>query len=250
MKCTPFRISYLAALSITESTKKIDAFTIGYLYDADNSKNIEEISRSPFTKEISNQFALGYRSGAAWFELIIHNESEADQFILNFTEPFWTTLDLYDYKDKLWRVSKNGLKVPISDRNIQDSMPSFSIYIKPGQTKTYYVRGTTVSSHMGEFQLFTEREYYRPSRTSIAEAYNLYSSVLVFIMLLTGFLFFVMHERIYLYYIGYVLSFIVWINVQNEHYLYLGIPGWSDALHAIGTLVVFFLYSLPMSCLT
>jgi len=231
----------LAALNITESSKKFDTFTIGYLYDADNSKNIAEVSRSPFTKEISNQFALGYRSGAAWFEIIIHNKSKTEQFILNFTEPFWTTLDLYEYNGKHWHVSKNGLKVPVSDRNIQDSMPSYSIHIKSGQTKTYYVRGTTVSSHIGEFQLFTEHEYYRPSRTSIAEAYKLYSSVLIFIMLLTGFLFFVIRERIYLYYIGYVLSFITWINVHNGQYLYIGIPGWTDALHAIGTLVVFFL---------
>ncbi|MCU7940124.1 MAG: diguanylate cyclase [gamma proteobacterium symbiont of Bathyaustriella thionipta] len=231
----------LAAVTITESTSKIDDFTMGYLYDADSIKNIEAISQSTFTEEISSQFALGYRTGAAWFKLTLHNESDEGQFILSFTEPFWTTLDLYDFNDNHWQVSKNGLKVPLNERNIEEAMPTFSIDIRPGQTKDFYVRGTTVSSHIGEFQLFSPKEYYRISRTTISKTYNLYSGVLLFIMLLTGFLFFVMRERIYLYYISYVLSFLIWVNVQNGHYLYMGIPGWNDALHAIGTLVVFFL---------
>ena len=230
-----------ATVTITDSANKFDQYSIGYLYDADQSKTIDEISQTTFTQQIPNQFALGYHSGAAWFKLTVQNNSQEEYFILNLTEPFWTTFDLFEHKDNQWQVRKNGLDISLADREIKNAMPTFSIQVKSGQSKTIYIRGTTVSSFIGAIQIFTQNEYYRPGRMSIAKTYNTYSGVLIFIMLLTGFLYFVMHERIYLYYIGYVLSFIVWINVQNGNYLYAGIPGWIHALHAIGALVVFFL---------
>jgi len=230
-----------ASLYITDTSKKFSNFTIEYLYDENNSMTIEDIAQTPFHQEIPNQFALGYRSGAAWFKITMHNQSHGNQFILYFTEPFWTTLDLYAHKDKQWITYKNGLEAPLNTRNIQDANPSFPIKISPGHTATYYVRGTTVSSHIGEFQLFTQKEFYKPGRIEITDLFNIYSGILFFIMLLTSMLFFIMHERIYLYYNAYVLSYIIWISIHSGSYLYTGIPGWSDALHAIGTLVVFFL---------
>lgn len=230
-----------ASLTITGDSNNMSDFSIEYLYDEDNSKTIEEIARTPFAQEIPSQFALGYRSGSAWFKITLHNQGANDRFVLYFTEPFWTTLDLYSYEDGQWRVYKNGLAAPLQTRDIYDANPSFPLQIAPQHTVTYYVRGTTVSSHIGEFQLYLEKEFYRAGRVKITDAFNIYSGVLFFTMLLTGLLYFTMRERLYLYYTAYVMSFIIWISTQSGIYLYMGIPGWHNALHAIGTLLVFFL---------
>lgn len=224
-----------------ESANKLDRFTIEYLYDENGSQGIEQIAKEPFAREISNQFALGYKEGVAWFKIAIKNNSAESRFVLYFTEPFWSSLDLYAYQDKQWRQHKNGLAVPVNARDIRDANPAFPVNIPPGKTAIFYVRGETVSSHIGEFQLFTHDEFFKPSRISITDAYILYSGVLFFVMLFVGFLYFKMREVIYLYYIGYVSSFVAWIAVQSGFYLYAGIPGWNEGLHAVGTLLVAFL---------
>ncbi|MDH5710651.1 MAG: sensor domain-containing diguanylate cyclase [Gammaproteobacteria bacterium] len=230
-----------ASLTITGAVNKFSDFSIEYLYDKNNSMTIEEIDRITFGQEISSQFALGYRPGTAWFKITLLNQSENDRFVLYFTEPFWTELDLYRYEDGQWHVYKNGLAAPLQARDIQDANPSFPLQIASGQTITYYVRGTTVSSHIGEFQLYTEKEFYRVGRIKITDAFNSYSGILFFTMLLTGLLYFTMRQRLYLYYTAYVLSFLVWISTQSGVYIYLGAPGWKNALHAIGALMTLFM---------
>lgn len=229
-----------ASLTITESSKKINSFNIEYLYDSNESMSIDDVANESF-EVIPNQFALGYRDGAAWFKVTIINKSSKNNFVLAFTEPFWSELDLYEYKDDKWQVQKNGLRTPMNERRIVNVSPSYSINLSPLTTTTYYLRGKSASSHIGEFHLFTAAEFFRAGRITIIDIYNVYTGALLFIMLLVGFLYFTVRERVYIYYILYVMSFIIWISVQNGFYLNIGIPGWKDALHAIGTLVVLFL---------
>ena len=230
-----------SSVLITETSRKIDDFSIQYLYDKENFHTINSITEATFTDEISNQFSLGYKSGAAWFKIVIHNQSPNQRFILQFTEAFWTTLDLYEFNNGKWYIYKNGLHVPLNERAIQNAVPSFPLMIDSQNSATYYVRGSTVSSHIGEFSLYTYEEFYRPARTTTSDFFNIYSGILFFTMLLTGLLYFVMHERLYLYYSAYVFTYIVWVSVQTGSYLYLGIPGWSNALHAIGALFMTFM---------
>ncbi|MDH3343547.1 MAG: sensor domain-containing diguanylate cyclase, partial [Gammaproteobacteria bacterium] len=230
-----------AVLDVTDASKVNSDFIIEYLYDENSSMTIEEVDGTVFSQELSNQFAQGYRSGAAWFKINIRNQSRNQQFVLYFTEPFWTTLDLYVNEADQWIVYKNGLAVPLTARNIQDANPAFPLQLSTGQSATYYVRGTTVSSHIGEFKLYAQQEFYSLARFNITRAFNIYSGILFFIMLLTGLLYFTMRQNLYLYYTAYVLSFIVWISVQSGSYLYLGIPAWVNALHAIGAIMVVFM---------
>jgi len=229
-----------AAVTVTDSSKKIDDFSIGYFYDDTASMEIDDVTSQAF-KEIPSRFAFGYRDGNAWFKITITNSSGNDKFVLSFSEAFWIKLDLYSHQEGQWVVQENGLDIPVSERRIQAVTPAYSIIIPPHETKTFFMKGVTVSSHIGEFTLFTEKEFYRPGRFTLVDYFNIYSGVLLFIMLLVGFLYFTVRERVYVYYICYVLSFVIWTSVQTGTYLGLGIPGWGDALHAVGTLVVGFL---------
>ena len=238
-----FLISCTAQSSalITDTSKKLDNFSIQYLYDKDNSHTINSIINTSFSDEISNQFSLGYRSGAAWFKIIIYNQSSNHRFVLQFTEPFWSTFDLYEFSDDKWHILKNGLLTPLNKRTIENATPSFPLTIKSQKTATYYIRGSTVSSHIGEFNLYTYEEFYRPARTTSSDLFNIYSGILFFTMLLTGLLYFVMQENLYLYYSAYVFTYIIWVSTQTGSYMHLGIPGWNNALHVIGALFMTFM---------
>ena len=226
--------------SINVSSKQTVPDSIEYFYDEAGNLTIEDVLLQNF-KEITNPFSAGYRTGAAWFKLEFNNDSEYANFVLYQSEPFWTSFDLYRLIDGEWDIDKNGLDIPLESRSLYSPSPAFKLDIPQHSKLTVYVRGVTVSSHIGEFKLIEEGEFLRPGRLNLLDAYNIYSGVLFFIMILTTLLYSVMREKLYLLYAAYVFSFINWISTQNGSYLLLGIPGWQDALHAIGALTVFFL---------
>jgi len=236
-----FADNFSESIVLTNDTQKIDQFTLSYLYDEDSQLTINDVSQTDFKQIIPNQFGLGYRDGAAWFKLTIDNKSQFTAFVLFFSESFWKRFDLYEYKNNRWVKTENGLSVPLDKRSVREVSPAFSLYIPVNQTKTYYLHGQTMASHIGELILFTKQEFFRLDRFKITTLYTLYFGVLTIIFLLNTFLFVAMRERLYAYYIAYVISFIAFVGMQSGLYLIPGFSGWNEGLHTIGTLVVLFM---------
>jgi len=236
-----FSLNLLYATPLTNTSNKLENFTISFLNDEYSLLSINDVSTTDFTQEIPSQFALGYNTGTAWFKITLSNQSKNNDFILYFTEPFWTNLDLYTQENGHWVQTKNGLAINLKDRSIKDLNPSFALHLNEGETKTYYIKGETVSSFIGEFQVYTKEAFYQPHRISLTDFYLFYSGIMLFILLLVSFLFSIIRDRIYIYYIAYVFSFIVWISTVASTYLLVGLPAWYEGLHATGTLVVLFL---------
>ncbi len=230
-----------ASIVITDEQKRYTHFSLAYLYDESNTLTIENIAKTNFTHTIPNQFALGYKDGTAWFKLIITNQSKNSDFILYFTEPFWSDFDLFEPTNQGWKQHQNGLINPLKKREIEDNSPAFFLNIKYGESKTYFIKGRTINSHIGAFKLYTEHEFFRPSRFTLNTFYLFYSGVLFIIILLNIFLYFEMKERLYGYYIGYVSSFIVFISMFSGSYLSFGLNGWPEGLHTLGTPVMAFM---------
>jgi len=93
---------------------------------------INDIENTDFTDVIPSQFSQGYYSGAAWFKINITNHSDNENFVLYFTEPFWSTLDLYTQNSCSWDVQKNGLNISLKERIIQDNSPAYKLYLFSG----------------------------------------------------------------------------------------------------------------------
>lgn len=229
------------SIVITDDTKITSDFSLFYLYDENSVLTIKEIADTNFTQTIPSQFALGYKEGTAWFKLTIENRSKNNNFILYFTEPFWADFDLFEPTQKGWIERHNGLLDSFHKRNIEDTCPAFLLKLKTGESKTYYIKGHTINSQIGAFRLYTEKEFYRPSRLTLNTFYLFYSGVLFIIVILNFFLLVEMKERIYAYYIGYVSSFIVFISMFSGLYLSFGFSGWNEGLHTIGTVVMAFM---------
>ena len=230
-----------ATVTLADDIESYDDFTIHYLYDEGSSLSIDEIEKSDFTTAISNQFSQGYYAGAAWFKIELLNQSSNKEFILYFTEPFWTKLDLYSKENGTWNIQKNALSIPLSERSVQSFNPAYKIKLNPGESRTYYLRGTTVSGHIGEFKILTNDAFYAPSRLNITDIYIIYAVILFVIILLNIYNFIIIRHRVFAYYIAYILSFIVFIAMKSGFYLAFDIPGWSEGLHVVGTIVVMFL---------
>ena len=236
MSCSSF-----AADVVDENSDKFRNYSIEYFYDASKKMQIEDVAGKSFFKKIPSQFALGYKDGNAWFKINISNKSNSDELVLTLSEVFWTTFDAYEKDNGAWLVQKNGLKTPIDERSIKNPYPSFLIKIKPLASKVIYIKGNSVSSHIGNISLFTKDEYYKNKNITINEVYNIYVVLLMIILILISYMYFKVRERVYIFYLAYIMSFAFWISVQSGLYLSFGITGWKDALHVIGASLVFFL---------
>ncbi len=231
----------MASIIITDSNKAMTDFSVDYFYDESNKLQVEDVIDLEFKQEIPSQFTLGYHDGTSWFRVKIENRSLKEEFVLYFTEPFWADFDLYEPVEGGFIKQCNGLLHPLEDRSINDLSPAFNINIGTGMSKTYFIKGKTLNGHIGAFRLYDHEEYYRPSRFNLNMFYQFYSGIFFIIIILNAFLLIEMRERIYVFYIGYVSSFIVFISMFSGSYLAFGIPGWDEGLHTVGALVLAFL---------
>ncbi len=229
-----------ANIIITDQ-KSYQDFQVHYIYDSDSELTINDVVNKNFTQTLSSQFSLGYRGGTIWFKITLENRGDSSDFVLFFTEPFWEVFDLYRQTPHGWVADKNGLYTPLKEKSIEDAAPAFPLHIKPDHLQTYYIKAKTVNGIIGAFKLFTEKEFFRPSRLDLNTFYLFYSGVLFIIIILNIFLWIEMKERIYAYYIGYVSSFILFVSMFSGNYLYLGLPSWNQGLHTVGTIVLAFM---------
>ena len=230
-----------ANLLLQEGGKKYENFSIEYLYDINSSLSIEDIERMNFPQKIPNQFTKGYKSGTAWFKIEIVNNTNNQDFVLYFTEPFWSTLDLYTKENKSWNIQKNALNVLLKDRLIQDNNPAYPLKLQTNKKTILYLKGTTVAAHIGEFQLYTQAEFYRPSRLTLTEIYIIYSFIIFNILIINTYNLIKTKESIYFYYLMYVTTFMIFSSIKSGSYLSFGFHGWPQGLHAVGALLILFL---------
>lgn len=233
-----FTFSLNATLLITNERQKYENFNISYLYDETSSLGIQEIQNKKFTTEIDSQFTEGYKLGNAWFKIELQNNSQNEEFVLYFTESIWSDLNLYSYQNDKWNVKKNGLNTPLKMREIQDSSPAFHLRIDKGQTAVYYVKGNTIASQIGEFQLYTSKEYFNPDRMTMTQWYIIYAFVLLAFVLLNVYNYLATKEDVYVYYVVYVLVYIIFSSMHSGTYIAFGFPNWHEGLHVLGSLTL------------
>lgn len=233
--------SSLASIVISENTDQISKFSIPYLYDEKSLLTVDEIADKHFTETVPSQFSFGYKDGTVWFKLTLENKSKNDKFILYFNEPFWSTFNLFESTSSGWIKHSGGLLTPLDKRQIQDANPTFPLTIAPGTSKTYYIQAQSINAQIGAFKIYSEKEFFRPSRLTLRTFYPFYSGILFIIMILNIFLLIEIRERIYAYYIGYVSAFIAFVSMFNGCYLYIGFHPWEQGLHVVGTVVLAFM---------
>ena len=214
-----------------------DDFEIYSYYDESSALDINKISEISFKHITSNRFTFGYLNGTRWFKLDITNKSDNESFVVNFNEALWETFNMYYSENGKWKKESNGLKVPLKDRDINDVNPSFSVNINKGQNITLYFQGQTKASQIGYFKIFTAKEYFNPLRLKTTHIYIIFSIILFTISILNIYKYILTREKVYMYYISYILTFLIFTSMQSSTYIILGFNGWSEGLHVTGTFV-------------
>ena len=203
-------LSDIPIVNLEKNISSYNDFQIEYLMEEPGeSLGIEEISKMSFTKTISNAFTFGYKENNFWFRFSVYNDSkEPKKMVLELTEIFHKKVDLYILSDPIIH-KKNGLRIPVEEREIQESNPAFALYFAPHETKELYVNIASIYAVFGALKLKTSEQFYKDTQLK-DNIYIFYFGAIIAIALYNLFIFFYSREKIYLYYVSYVLAFVIW----------------------------------------
>lgn len=204
-------LSATPTLNLQNNIEAYTNFDIEYFED----KSIEPLTLEQVKKEkfqtTSNAFAFGYNTHTFWFRVILSNTTHTDKEIfLELTEIIHKNIDLYVLSnDATVQHQKNGLMIPVKERSIKTSNPTFSIVFKPGEKKEVYVKLSSIYSVFGSIQFKTPKTFYYDNNFK-NRLYMFYFGAVIMIGLYNLFIYIYLREKVYLYYISYVFTFVLW----------------------------------------
>ncbi|MEA2098858.1 MAG: diguanylate cyclase [Campylobacterota bacterium] len=234
-------IPIFAKVILTDDLAKHNKFSINYFYDKNSNLTINDIENQDFPKSTSNSFTFGYITGTTWFKITIDNRSNIEDYVLYFNEAIWKTFDLYYKQNGIWKEELNGLDIPLSKRSIQDVKPAFNLNIDKNSTQVIYIKGQSIASQIGGFQILSNKEYFNPTKISSTHIYIAFSIIVIVIVLLNIYSYILTREQTYIYYIAYMIASILFASMHSGFYLIFGFDGWSEGLHVIWAFVILFL---------
>ena len=212
----PIHMFATPQLILSEDVSSYTNFNVEYLEEkSKRALTIEEVSVSEFDRIQANRFSIGYKRKPVWFRFTIYNDSaKMTETILEMTEMFHRTVDLYATSHNSFKEVKNGLDIPLSEREIKEVNPSFMLSLKPFETKNIYIRVTSTYSIFGSIQLKKPKQFLKDTQT-YSHMLIFYFGAILIIALYNLFIFLFLKEKIYLYYVGYVLSFALWVSLYK-----------------------------------
>ncbi|MCB1143789.1 MAG: GGDEF domain-containing protein [Leptospiraceae bacterium] len=213
----------LPTLTLKPEAVSFENFPIWHFEDTRGDLEITSLEKESLHSEIQNsRFYIPVHSSIHWFGLQLKNESDSHlDIILYLDESFMESLDLYESIDGQWKVSRNGLSVPISDRTLKNRNPSFPIHLKPGESRRLFLRLDS------KFQLLTAGividsiEGFHRSEQILTGVYWFYFGCAFIIITYNFFLYISLKERLYLYYVIHAFFYMVFVAVYSGFEIYL-----------------------------
>ena len=210
-------LSATPILKLEENTEVYTDFSVEYFEESSDHTplSIDTVTKLDMNLTSSNAFRFGYKNNPIWLKFNIYNNtSEAKDMILELTEMFHKTVDLYIKSGDNIVYEKNGLSVPLNERNIKKMNPSFSLYLDQNEMKEIYIKVESTYGIFGSVQVKLPEQYKQDTLLKNNILIFYFGAVLI-IALYNLFIYFSLREKIYLYYVGYVLTFSLWVSLYR-----------------------------------
>lgn len=219
-----FSTGSLSTISVRDVLDDDFSFPLSYLEDPEGKMTPEEVlGEKDFSVLSDGRFTYPYNRSAHWFGFILNNDTSFEQnLVLHSDEPFLDLVDLHQRnKDGSWNEWKNGLQVPIEERDFKNRMPGFRLTLKPGETGLFLVRIKTERTLLNVgLQLEPDYEFDKEDKLKGA-IYLLFLGSIISILLYNLFLLISLRDSIYLYYVIYAFFQGIWVLLYSGYDMYL-----------------------------
>jgi len=196
-----------------------------YFEDKDLNLNIDQISSDEMNFDVikNKELSFGFSPSAFWFKVPILNQvtKKNKQWWLDIDYTLLDDIQVYQKIDKeINLLLHSGDGESFSHRPIQ--WRTFSTILETGSDSTLYIRVQTQSAMQVPIKIYSSEEIVKVKQAETL-FFGFFYGVLLLIIFYNIFLFFVWHDKTYLYYIAFVGSFVLWqlcIDGLGHQYLW------------------------------
>lgn len=198
------------------------AIEYSYLEDKANiysPYNIEQVLNQ-FTKAELNKGEVGFGEQSYWHHIKLTKTLNQSQPLVMFLDnPMIDEMHVYHYQRGFKQLAHLG------DHNQNQSLesmafPSVAIELAPGQTKSLLIRTKTLGAASLPIAFFTDEDFKRYKDA----IYLLWGAMIGIVILMCAYnliLFFGVSEKLYLLYVGYIITFLLELGIVHGYNVYL-----------------------------
>ncbi len=207
-----------------EETFKLDKY-LGVIVDKEHSLNINQVAspemRSDFSYPDQESPNFGFSNSAYWLKFEVYDSlnSNVNWMLINH---FLSLEDIRCYfknDSGGFTEIRSGEVVPVKKRKFKGIRFVAQLPMTKNKLNTYYFRVTTGSPVIFSFSLITEQEYFNLN-TERLFLYGIIFGIFFIIIAYNTFLYFSVKDSSYIYYVLYVLSYAVFLFMQEGYYSY------------------------------
>jgi signal transduction histidine kinase len=206
---------------------------IGHWRDATHKLTLDDVKNIKFDSlPVTKSPNFGFDRATHWFKLNITNESKNQDWLLEIAYAPLDIIDFYILTDSslVPEHKVSGDRLAISTRDVPHRHPIFSFSIAPGESRTVYLRLSTISSVQLPVTIWRPINFYTTS-FNVQIVNGFFYGGMILMLLYQLFLFFSMRDRITFYYVLTLLSMVNIVALFQGYtfrYLYPEHPGLND----------------------
>jgi signal transduction histidine kinase len=179
--------------------------TIRYYIDSSSSQNIETIRRQKnFITSKQNIPDFGLLKVPIWLKVVISNKSNVQNLMLEFDQSFLQNIDFYYLNNGKYAVSRSGETYPFNSRMVNFHKFLYDLNISADSTATYYFRIKSMLKMQMPISL-GKKDAITASDLTKSICFGLFIGIMLVMFFYNLFIFAVLRESIYLYYVAYIL---------------------------------------------
>ena len=187
---------------------------IDLIEDSDGSLSIEQIKSGDLDYQwISNDVDtpnFGYTDSTFWYRLKLVNDiGEDTRRILAVGYPLLDVIDFYvvNEQNQVIKTVHTGDSRPMSSRDFDHRDFLFELNLPANSERTLYLRVFTEGAQQLPLELWKERDFFIQDQ-GVLVTKAIYFGVMGIMVLFNLFIYFSLRERSYIYYIGFIFSFV------------------------------------------
>jgi len=220
-------VIYSDANSNAEITDKVQL-----LEDKEAGLTIGQVMLSDkFVNNTGRVLNLGFSKSAFWVKVVLKNTTETNHLLLELSQPSIDSVEFYNSSPgETMQVQKLTKWAPLSARKYRDLLYIFDLDVKPNEIQTCFLRikgdqpiqlTLTVGTPKSIFELMETVDFFS----------GIYVGIMLVMILYNFFIYFIVKDRSYLYYVLYI-AFVLFTQTDYPlKYLWPDIP-WTN-VHAL-----------------
>ncbi len=178
---------------------------IKYYVDSNSNQTIESIQQTTsFITSTEKVPDFGLLKVPIWLKVEVKNQSNSPNLMLQFEQSYLQTIDIYSFENNVFVVNKSGLERPFNSRMVNSYKFIYKLDIPPGTSRTYYFRIKSILKMRMPISL-GQRNDIIENNLSKNICFGIYFGIMLVMFLYNLFIYFVLKESIYLYYVGYII---------------------------------------------